>query len=223
MLRISMSHEEYMNLSNREEKKKMKREEVLPTAEKMVCGHREQDYGSPEDNFKTIAALWSGYKHVDFSSVDVSMMVALMKIARISTGTGTDDSFVDLAGYAACGAECKDNSDLKKSSFKLTTSLLSLNDCRVINRFCKEILSNMTVPDDDIDRLAQIVQNSGYISLRDITSVIGIPISGLDYPSERYIWPDYCISFRSESLSRSKILLSPEKCGCDLSIEKESK
>ena len=33
------------------------------------------------------------------------MMMALLKIARISTGTGTDDSFVDLAGYAACGAE----------------------------------------------------------------------------------------------------------------------
>ncbi|WP_346026901.1 DUF6378 domain-containing protein [Beduinella massiliensis] len=30
---------------------------------------------------------------------------ALLKIARIKTGKGTRDSFVDLAGYAACGAE----------------------------------------------------------------------------------------------------------------------
>ena len=200
----------------------MKREEVLQTAKKMVCGHREQDYGSPEDNFKAIAALWSGYKHIEFSPVDVSMMMALMKIARISTGTGTDDSFVDLAGYAACGAECKDNSDPKKSSCKLTT-ILSLNDCRVINRFCKEISSNLIITDDDVDHLAQIVQNSGYISLRDIISVIGIPISGLDYPSERYIWPAYCVSFKPDSVSGSKILLPPEKCDCDLSIEKESK
>jgi len=33
------------------------------------------------------------------------MMMALLKIARIRTGTATEDSFVDLAGYAACGAE----------------------------------------------------------------------------------------------------------------------
>jgi len=31
-------------------------------------------------------------------------MMALLKVARIKAG-GTDDSFVDLAGYAACGAE----------------------------------------------------------------------------------------------------------------------
>jgi hypothetical protein len=31
--------------------------------------------------------------------------MALLKIARIRTGTATEDSFVDLAGYAACGAE----------------------------------------------------------------------------------------------------------------------
>lgn len=33
------------------------------------------------------------------------MMMALLKVARIRSGTGTEDSFVDLAGYAACGGE----------------------------------------------------------------------------------------------------------------------
>lgn len=33
------------------------------------------------------------------------MMMALLKIARIKNGGGTGDSFVDLAGYAACGGE----------------------------------------------------------------------------------------------------------------------
>ena len=39
---------------------------------------------------------------------DVAMMMALLKIARVGTSFvgGTADSFVDLAGYAACGAEC---------------------------------------------------------------------------------------------------------------------
>jgi hypothetical protein len=83
----------------------MTREETLIKAQECVCGQREQDYGSPEDNFRTIADLWSVYKRVPFDSADVAMMMALLKIARISTGTATTDSFVDLAGYAACGAE----------------------------------------------------------------------------------------------------------------------
>jgi hypothetical protein len=33
------------------------------------------------------------------------MMMALLKISRIKNGGGTGDSFVDLAGYAACGGE----------------------------------------------------------------------------------------------------------------------
>lgn len=83
----------------------MTRAETLDKAKKCVCGQRENDYGSPEDNFLTIAKLWSAYKNVDFSANDVAMMMALLKIARIRTGTATEDSFVDLAGYAACGAE----------------------------------------------------------------------------------------------------------------------
>ncbi len=83
----------------------MKRAETLKKAEQCVLGQREQDYGSPEDNFRTIANLWTAYKNVEFNSLDVAMMMCLLKIARISTGTATEDSFVDLAGYAACGAE----------------------------------------------------------------------------------------------------------------------
>jgi hypothetical protein len=83
----------------------MNRAETLDKAKQCVCGQREKEYGSPEDNFRSIADLWSAYKNVEFTATDVSMMMALLKIARIKTGTATDDSFVDLAGYAACGAE----------------------------------------------------------------------------------------------------------------------
>ncbi|MBO7422965.1 MAG: hypothetical protein J6T99_06210 [Oscillospiraceae bacterium] len=89
----------------------MTREETLKKAIECVCGMREQDYGSPEDNFQMIADLWNIYiqhspnAHKKLDRTDVAMMMALLKIARIGTGTGTEDSFVDLAGYAACGAE----------------------------------------------------------------------------------------------------------------------
>lgn len=105
------------------------RRDILRCAEKCVCGQREQDYGTPESNFQLIADLWNDYlgnnlskEKKDFenelgivhkklsvpwqiSAMDVSMMMALMKIARIRNGGGSGDSFVDLAGYAACGGE----------------------------------------------------------------------------------------------------------------------
>lgn len=46
-----------------------------------------------------------------FTAKDVAVMMALMKIARIKTGTGTADCFVDLAGYAACGGEIATGTD----------------------------------------------------------------------------------------------------------------
>ena len=89
----------------------MNRANTLEKAKEIVCGHRENEYGSPEDNFKTIADFWSVYKGVEFIANDVAMMMALLKIARIRTGTATDDSYVDLAGYAACGSEINSKTD----------------------------------------------------------------------------------------------------------------
>ena len=83
----------------------MKRKECLEQAATCVLGKREQDYGSPEDNFKKSAELWSAYTGQSYTAGDVAMMMALLKVARIKTGTATTDSFVDLAGYAACAAE----------------------------------------------------------------------------------------------------------------------
>ena len=83
----------------------MKRKEILEAATKCVCGDREQDYGSPENNFNTIAKFWSAYKGCEFDAVDVAAMLALLKIARISSGHAKDDNWIDLAGYAACGGE----------------------------------------------------------------------------------------------------------------------
>lgn len=83
----------------------MTREQILEAAKKCVCGDREEDYGSPEQNFQTIAALWTAYKHVTFDPVDVAMMLALLKIGRVSSGRVKDDNAIDLAGYAACAGE----------------------------------------------------------------------------------------------------------------------
>lgn len=83
----------------------MKREEILNKAKECVCGQREQDYGSPEDNFTIIAHLWTAYLGYVVTPTDVAMMMILLKAARVKNGGGTGDSFVDIAGYAACGGE----------------------------------------------------------------------------------------------------------------------
>lgn len=90
---------------------KITRESVLEAAKKCVCGDREDDYGSPENNFITIANLWSDYMHAEFGTNfilgpgDVAAMMILLKISRIASGNGKDDNWVDIAGYAACGGE----------------------------------------------------------------------------------------------------------------------
>ena len=99
-------------IENFTDEKPSNRRDILKAAEKCVCGQREQDYGTPESNFQLIADLWNGYlfpslqeNKAVISAKDVAMLMSLMKIARIRNGGGSGDSFVDLAGYAACGGE----------------------------------------------------------------------------------------------------------------------
>jgi len=87
----------------------MKRSEILSAAAKCVNGDRQQDYGSPEYSFFTIASFWSSYltgrRSMVITPKDVAAMLALLKLARIATGHAKEDNWVDLAGYAACGGE----------------------------------------------------------------------------------------------------------------------
>jgi len=84
------------------------RKQILEVATKCVCGERQDQYGSPKDNFDVIAKLWTDYIGATITATDVAMMLCLLKIARIKTGSATEDSFVDLAGYVALGAEVEE-------------------------------------------------------------------------------------------------------------------
>jgi hypothetical protein len=87
----------------------MKRNEVLDSATKCVCGDREAQYGSPEDNFKAIADLWTVWCGYGFTAHDVAIMMSLMKVARLKTGTFKDDSYIDAVGYLACAGEISES------------------------------------------------------------------------------------------------------------------
>ena len=92
----------------------MNKSEILKTAENIVNGDREKQYGKAENNFNTIANLWADYLSVkeeptEIEPKDVAAMLALLKIARIATGHAKEDNWVDIAGYAACGGEIESN------------------------------------------------------------------------------------------------------------------
>jgi len=82
----------------------MNRHEILTNASNAVA-EREANYGSPESNFATTAALWSavlGDKLAEeISAADVAMMMCCVKLARLRATPDHTDSAVDLAGYAA--------------------------------------------------------------------------------------------------------------------------
>ena len=84
----------------------MTRKECLDAAAGCVLKDRNRDYGGPEDSFGLISSLWSAYLGVAVDRVDVAMMMGMLKMARIRGNKGYADGFVDLAGYAACAAEC---------------------------------------------------------------------------------------------------------------------
>lgn len=115
MITAKHSEDDTPTIAETDAKRKLTRADILHAAEKCVCGQRETDYGTPEDNFKTIAELWEAYLNkactrgvnVRVEAKDVAVMMALLKIARIAAGGGKADSWIDLAGYAACGAECE--------------------------------------------------------------------------------------------------------------------
>jgi hypothetical protein len=84
----------------------MKRADILATASEYVTIDRATTHGDAEDNFRRIADLWTAYLGVDdITSIDVAVMLALLKVARIRSNPTHADNWIDIAGYAACGGE----------------------------------------------------------------------------------------------------------------------
>lgn len=105
---------EKIESGRKENDESVDRKEILEAAMRCVCSDREQDYGTPEKNFELIGELWTKYlkakcvspeADVCINGEDVATLMCLFKIARIATGRGKIDSFIDLAGYAACAGE----------------------------------------------------------------------------------------------------------------------
>lgn len=83
----------------------MNRQECLDLAASAVNGERDEQYGTPENNFGRIAAIWTVIFGMPVQPWQVAAALAGVKIARLVNNPQYPDNWVDLAGYAACGAE----------------------------------------------------------------------------------------------------------------------
>lgn len=79
------------------------RKALLEDAAHIVTTDRNIEYGEPEDTFARIATLWSAYLGVTIRDIDVAILMIQMKVARLSANPNSRDSWLDVAGYAACG------------------------------------------------------------------------------------------------------------------------
>jgi hypothetical protein len=87
----------------------MKRSEILAKAEQAVTVDRAATHGNVENSFTTLAAIWSVRLGVSITPAQVAIMLIDLKTVRAWTNPTHADSWVDCAGYAACGGEMADS------------------------------------------------------------------------------------------------------------------
>ena len=66
---------------------------------------REKQYGPATDNFMQVAEMWSAILGTTVTTERVMLCMAALKMARLIFNPSHVDSWADLAGYAALGAE----------------------------------------------------------------------------------------------------------------------
>ena len=86
----------------------MKREQVLQKALNLVHGPRAEKYGPPLTNHERIAAGFSVIFNQEVKPSQVVQALIWLRIARL-VNANDEDSWIDIAGYAAIGSEIADD------------------------------------------------------------------------------------------------------------------
>tara|TARA_R100000388_G_scaffold77982_1_gene56818 strand:- start:16 stop:327 length:312 start_codon:yes stop_codon:yes gene_type:complete len=93
----------------------------LDKAEDYIGGPRKRDYGDAKENFNRIAQILNAIledklKH-KLTEEDIAQISIGIKLARLRETPSHEDSWIDIAGYAALGGEvaCEDIYTKKKT------------------------------------------------------------------------------------------------------------
>jgi hypothetical protein len=89
----------------------MNKEDLLKAALDAVTV-RGSAYGDAYTNHKRIADIWSVILQTEVRPDQVAPMMIGVKLARLIETPDHEDSYVDMAGYAATGSQVKDDEKL---------------------------------------------------------------------------------------------------------------
>lgn len=90
------------------------RKEIFDAATKATTEDRNKSYGEPDEDFQRIARIATaiGFRFHSGTGLarelvgsDVSLFMMALKLSRLSWNPTHKDSWIDTAGYAACGFE----------------------------------------------------------------------------------------------------------------------
>lgn len=88
--------------------KALEAQDILEEAIALINGNRAEDYGDAQKNFQHMADLVNLIiKKADgkLSASDMALVMIQVKIARLQETPDHEDSWTDIAGYAALGAQ----------------------------------------------------------------------------------------------------------------------
>lgn len=94
------------------------REFILNEAARCVLQDRNNSYGPPHQDFDRTAELVSTYLRGKYGRIegydvqqlvlnaeDIAVIMILLKVSRLCWSPDKTDTWIDIAGYAACGYE----------------------------------------------------------------------------------------------------------------------
>ena len=83
----------------------MRFEDALKSAQDIVRGDRNDEYGSFEQMMIRTAQVWTGILDHEVQPAEVAMCMAGLKLVRMQQNPDKEDSFTDALGYTAMAAD----------------------------------------------------------------------------------------------------------------------
>lgn len=91
------------------DKEYLQREEILCEAHHLISTDRAEQYGDAHDTHARIGRAWASILDIpDIPAHTVALMMVGLKSIRATKNPGYQDSWIDIAGYAALGGEMAD-------------------------------------------------------------------------------------------------------------------